>query len=96
MWYLPKKTTEAAASTSKRQTLYAYIGLRCTISLIVNNMVNTERLVNLNTLSSNLIVIISVVNHTVFVTSWPFFTQTQSSIARRLNSQMVSLPCSNW
>ena len=58
------------------------IGLRSTISLIVNNMVNAGRLVNLNTLSNNLIVIISVVNHIFFVTSWPFFALTQSSIAQ--------------
>ena len=66
--------------------------LRSLISLIVNNMVNTGRLINLNTLSNNLIVIISLVNHIFSVTSWPFFALTQSSIARRLNSQMVSLP----
>ena len=37
------------------------------ICLITNNMVYTGRLVNLNTLSNNLIVTIYVVNHILFV-----------------------------
>ena len=55
------QNTESTASTAKRQIILLPI-LAMTVwesdSLIVNNIVNTGRLVNLNTLGSNLIVII--------------------------------------
>ena len=54
------QNTESTASTAKRQIMLLPI-LAMTVwqsdSLLVNNIVNTGRLVNLNTLGNNLIVI---------------------------------------
>ena len=64
------QNTESTASTAKRQiTLLPILALTVwqSDSLIVNNIVNTGRLVNLNTLGNNLIVIIIISCESLFL-----------------------------
>ena len=73
MWYAifnrGLQNSEATASTAKRQMTLLALTTWQSDSLIVNNIVNTGRLVNLNTLGNNATVIIYVVNHTFFLMS---------------------------
>ena len=91
MWCL-LQNTEATALTAKRQTDFA-------LRQLDSKQHGEQRTARYPAFASFVKQfkrhIISVVSHILFLTSLPLYALTQSSIANRLNSQMVHLPCCN-